>query len=595
MLQLLRTTRDVLRVMPSGASRYYFWFVTATASLAILDIVSMSLLALVMSPILAGEEITIPVLGTFPQDSGVWFVLISCGLIIVKGLIAIVLHWRATRRFARYELEVGDRLLAAYTELAWDARAAMKTSDVTRLADSGIANTTMGFLLPVASIPGNALSFVAVALVLVVAQPLGAVAVTAYLLLIAALLFFVISRKTLQAGRVNRDFAYLAAAVITELVEALKEVTLRNRLDDARRHVHDLRQHAVRARANISFLAIVPKYVIEAALVGGLLIVGTIAFFDGGLNGAVVAVALFGVVGFRMVPALTGVQSSLTTASANLVYARNVIDDISAADLAASERIVPATRELPEEPRMLTLTDVAYRYPGGDRDVLHGVSVEIPIGSSLGIAGPSGAGKSTLIDVLLGLNTPTHGHVELDGVPIDAAQREYRKLVAYVPQSVSLIAGTFAQNVALTWGDDFDSVRVERALRRAQLGDMLDSLPDGMHAKVDERGGNLSGGQRQRLGIARALYSDPLILVMDEATSALDGRTESEVTDAIAALDGDVTVIAIAHRLATIRNLDRVAYIDEGSIVGVGAFEDLLLQLPDFADQARRAGLGGEL
>lgn len=595
MLQLLRTTREVLRVMPQGASRYYGWYVIATASLAILDIVSMSLLALVMGPILAGEEITIPLLGSFPQDSGAWFVLIACGLIILKGLIAIVLHWRATRRFARYELEVGDRLLVAYTELRWDARASMKTSDVTRLADSGIANTTMGFLLPLASVPGNALSFVAVALVLVVAQPLGAVAVTAYLLLIAALLFFVISRKTLQAGRVNRDFAYLAAAVITELVEALKEVTLRNRLGDARHHVHELRRHAVRARANISFLAVVPKYVIEAALVGGLLIVGTIAFIDGGLNGAVVAVALFGVVGFRMVPSLTGVQSSLTTASANLVYARNVIDDISAADRAASERIVPATRALPASPSMLRLTNLGFRYPGADEDVLREINLEIPIGTSLGIAGPSGAGKSTLIDVLLGLLVPTHGHVQLDGVPIDAAQTEYRSLVAYVPQSVSLIAGTFAQNVALTWGDDLDEARVERAMRRAQLGALLDAQPDGIHARVDERGGNLSGGQRQRLGIARALYSDPLILVMDEATSALDGRTESAVTDAIAALDGDVTVIAIAHRLATIRNLDRVAYMDLGRIVGVGPFDDLVAELPDFADQAQRAGLGGEL
>jgi len=594
-LQLYRTTRDVLRVMPEGASAYYLWYVIATASLSVLDIVSMSLLALVMGPILAGDEIAIPLLGTFSQDSGVWFVVASCGLVILKGLIAIALQWRATRRFARYELLVGDRLLAAYTELSWDARSSMKTSDVTRLADSGIANTTMGFLLPIASIPGNALSFAAVAVVLVVSQPIGAIAVTAYLLLIAALLFFVISRKTLQAGRVNRDYAYRAAAVITEFVDALKEVTLRSRLDDARGTVHELRRHAVRARANISFLAVVPKYVIEAALVGGLLIVGTVAFLQGGLNAAVVAVALFGVIGFRMVPALTGVQSSLTTASANHVYARNVIDDIAAADAHAAERIAPATMALPASPRSLRLENVTFRYPGAPVDVLRDITIDIPIGTTLGIAGPSGAGKSTLIDVLLGLNMPTSGRVEVDGVPIGAAQAEYRSKVAFVPQHVSLIAGTFAQNVALTWGDDYDPVRVERALRRAQLGEMLDELPDGILSTVEERGRNLSGGQRQRLGIARALYSDPVILVMDEATSALDGRTESEVTDAIAALDGDVTVIAIAHRLATIRDLDRLAYMDAGRIVGVGPFDELVRQIPDFADQARRAGLEAQL
>lgn len=587
------TVRRVLAVMPAGASRFYTIFVIASCSLAILDVVSMGLLALVLTPVLSGGEIVLPVLGTFPvQDAG-WFVLLACGLIIVKALLAIMLQWQVTRRFARYELIVGDRLLAAYTELNWDARTRMTTSDVTRIADSGIANTIMGFLLPMASVPGNVLSFLAVALVLFVSQPVGALAVTVYLVIVAMALMLFVARKSLQAGRVNRDYAYRAASVITEVVHALKELTLRDRLPQAREHVRDLRSRAIRGRANISFLSVVPKNVIEAALVGGLLIVGGVTLLVGGVEEAVVAVALFTATGFRMVPALSSVQTSLTSASANVVYARNVIDDIAAFQADTRTDVVDEERTLPARPRVLRLVDVTYRYPGADREALSGVSLDVPIGRSLGVVGPTGAGKSTLIDVLLGLHLPTSGRVEIDGISIQGAQRAYRRLVAYVPQQVTFLAGTFAQNVALTWGDDYDPERVESALRRASLGDLLDALPDGIRSRIEEGGNNLSGGQRQRIGIARALYSDPLILVLDEATSALDVRTEDDVTQAIAALRGEVSVIAVAHRLSTIRDLDEICYMADGRIAGRGTFAELRRQIPDFDDHVRLAGLGG--
>ena len=591
MLSMFTTVRRVLSVMPPGASRFYVIFVIASCSLAILDVASMGLLALVLTALLSGGEIVLPLLGSFPAEDAGWFVLVACGLIILKALLAILQQWQVTRRFARYELEVGDELLAAYTEVNWDARTALSTSDVTRLADSGIANTVMGFLLPLASVPGNVLSFLAVAVVLFVSDPAGALAVTVYLVLVALLLLLVVARKSLQAGRVNRHYAYRAATVVTEIVHAVKELTLRDTLPNARAHVRELRSHAVRARANISFLSVVPKNVIEAALVGGLLIVGAVALVFGGVQQAVVAIALFTATGFRMTPALATVQTSLTSATANQVYARNVIDDMTAFTAATAHHPSVEDVELPARPQLLRLIEVSYRYPDADRDALQSISLELPIGSSLGVVGPTGAGKSTLIDVLLGLYPPSSGRVEIDGVSINGAPHAYRRLIGYVPQNVSFIAGTLAQNVALTWGDEFDEERVEKALRRASLGELLESLPNGIHARVNERGENFSGGQRQRLGIARALYSEPVILVLDEATSALDVRTEDDVTQAITALKGDVSVIAIAHRLTAIRELDKICYIDAGRVVGTGTFDELRQLISDFDDQVRLSGL----
>jgi len=213
------------------------------------------------------------------------------------------------------------------------------------------------------------------------------------------------------------------------------------------------------------------------------------------------------------------------------------------------------------------------------------------MGATVGIAGASGAGKSTLIDLLLGLLTPTQGSIKIDGLPLEDVMAAWRTHVGYVPQEVTLFDGTVAQNIALTWGDDLDLARVEQAARRAQLWDVIEQRADGLSSRVGERGLTLSGGQRQRLGIARALYSDPLILVLDEATSALDTKTEADVADAIRDLRGDVTVIAVAHRLSTIRDSDIVLFMHNGTVTAQGTFDEVVAASAEFAAQARLAGL----
>jgi ATP-binding cassette subfamily C protein len=196
-----------------------------------------------------------------------------------------------------------------------------------------------------------------------------------------------------------------------------------------------------------------------------------------------------------------------------------------------------------------------------------------------------------MVDIVLSLLDPTEGSISIDGVPLSRVRSLWRDRVGYVPQDVALFDATIAQNVALTWGEDFDADRVRRALEQAQLWELVAAREDGMHARVGERGLALSGGQRQRLGIARALYTNPLVLVMDEATSALDTATEAQVTAGIDEIGGGVTKITVAHRLATIRNADRVFFMRGGEIAGSGTFEELVAEIPEFAHQAGLAGL----
>jgi ATP-binding cassette subfamily C protein len=234
---------------------------------------------------------------------------------------------------------------------------------------------------------------------------------------------------------------------------------------------------------------------------------------------------------------------------------------------------------------------VEFTFPGSSTPAVTELTVDIAMGTTVGIAGPSGAGKSTLVDLLLGLITPTKGRITVDGEPLDDVLAAWREHVGYVPQEVALFDGTIAQNIALVWDDSYDLELVERAARRAQLWEVISQRDGGVHSRVGERGMTLSGGQRQRLGIARALYTDPLVLVLDEATSALDTKTEADVTDAIKELHGEVTVIAVAHRLSTIRSSDQILFMHDGRVAAAGTFAEVVDAHPDFATQARLSGL----
>ena len=291
-----------------------------------------------------------------------------------------------------------------------------------------------------------------------------------------------------------------------------------------------------------------------------------------------------------MIPSVNLFQSVVTQTSSTLPHAEAFIADIHAARGYVEAAETLGQDPLPEDPRLLALRGVGLPYPGSTEAALRDVDLDIPLGSSVALVGASGAGKSTLVDVLLGLLVPQEGEIRIDYRPLADVLAAWRSRVGYVPQEVNLFDGTIAQNVALTWGDDLDEEAVERALARAQLLDVVRER-GGLHTRVAERGLALSGGQRQRLGIARALYADPLVLVLDEATSALDTATEDAVARAIRALHGKGTVIAVAHRLSTVRHSDQVCFMTEGTIAARGSFDEVVAAHPEFATQARLSGL----
>lgn len=314
-------------------------------------------------------------------------------------------------------------------------------------------------------------------------------------------------------------------------------------------------------------IRILPKYVIETVCMTGLLLAIIIKLFVGqkDIIDFIPQLAVFAVAAFRLLPSVGKINEHLAT----ILYSYPSIDliyhDLKEVEITSLKK--EETSEKWNFEHVLKIKNVCYHYPDSEEEVLKNVSFDIEKGTSIAFIGQSGAGKTTMVDIILGLLTPQIGKITADSLNIEKNINVWQKEIGYIPQTIYLSDDTIRNNIAFGIPEnEIDKDAVESALNKAQLLQFVDTLPDGMDTIVGDRGIRLSGGQRQRIGIARALYHDPEVLILDEATSALDSDTEASVMDAIDSLKGEKTMIIIAHRLTTIRNVDKIFEVSDGKV-----------------------------
>ena len=381
---------------------------------------------------------------------------------------------------------------------------------------------------------------------------------------------------------------------IVEVFSSYRESVVRNRRDFYAREIGKLRFELADTMAEINFMPYISKYFIETTVVLGALLIGLAQFVLQDATHAVATLAIFLAAGTRIAPAVLRIQQSSVQIRGALGMASQTLDLIDWLGNTPLVENVDDTLDVTHEgfDATIRVEHVSLTYPGKNEPAISDVSVTIPMGSSVAFVGPSGAGKTTIVDVLLGVLVPDFGQVTISGLPPLFAVNKWPGAVSYVPQDVLISNGSIRENVALGYPIEVatDELVLE-ALTVAKLNDFVQELPNGTDTMVGERGTKISGGQRQRLGIARAMFTKPHLLVLDEATSSLDGETEASISAAIHALRGTTTVVMIAHRLSTVRNADIVVYMAEGKVVATGTFDEVRNSVPDFNRQAKLMGL----
>lgn len=602
MKQTIRIVRRTLSVLPRDSRRFLVTFGIVMSVLALLDVVALGAIALVIPALMSpGTEVTIPLVGWRLQTFEEMMVMVAAfvGLIIIKSFLNLLTIRIATQRFAQHEVAIGQQLFRSYMSASWVDRTSKSTQEIIRMVDSGVAAVVANVLMPSMTVVAEFATISVISIGLVILDWKIALATFAYLGMIALILSRVVTPRAVANGASNRDNSLRVVRLLGEVLASLKELTLKGNEGEVADIVAERRATASRTRAFAQYYNQMPRFVLDAGMVGGFVVVGGVGYLSGlpddAPTTAMTSVALFAVAGFRLVPSLTRFQSTQNRILTNAAFADYIIDDIEFAREAVARQEEPDSGTLAAGLQDIVLEDVAFTYPGRQEPAVDGVSLRIPAGSSVAVVGTSGAGKSTLVDLLLGLLTPSSGRILIGGTDMTTVLRQWRSSVGYVPQEVALFDVSVGENVALTWDpDQVDEQAVRTALARAQLLEVIEARPDGIHGRLGERGATLSGGQRQRMGIARGMYAEPSVLVLDEATSALDTKTEAAVTDAIRDLGSDVTTITIAHRLATIQHSDIVFYMSEGSVRAAGTFDEVVAAVPAFAEQAALAGLTGD-
>ena len=512
-------------------------------------------------------------------------------LFLAKALFSVIL----TKQAAFFVATVEARSARTIAEIAFggDLSDARKRSreEVMYAIQGGSPSAFNGLLNAVNAFTTEAFLFVVICTGFLFVDPWATLGAVLYFGLIAFVMQYFVGSLMTKAGQIAADGAVAANTAISDLLSVFRELVVLGKREKYIDGIYKARAAAAESAANQYYLSGMPRYIIEAALLVGVALFVLVQAFAGDIVKSAATIGVFLSGGFRLTAALLPLQNALLTINASIPSAQTAQRIL---ELRKGYQGVRATLTKPplesvassnsasqNAPIGLEFKNVSFSYPESDQVTLRNVSFEIQPGTQVALMGPSGAGKSTIADLLCNVLTPTSGQIFRTGSMHDTGGLHELGHISYVPQRPGLVSGTILENVALAENKgEVDREQVLEALQLANLGDLIGELPDGLDTPLGKLQDGLSGGQMQRLGLARALYTKPGLLVMDEATSALDAESEAEIQRALDSMRGKVTVVLIAHRLNTIQHADKVILVEEGVVKDSGTFKELIARNP---------------
>lgn len=576
-------------------------------SLALLDLVGVALIGVLGALAVRGVQSTQPgdriqqILEFFKlSEQSFQFQVASLGLVaaailILRTLLSVYFARKTLFFLSRKSAELSARIIQRIMRKPLKEVQQSTTQELTYAATDSATAIMVGVVAnSVALIADFSLLIILISSLLIVDSVMAVITIILFGS-IGLLLHKLMNSRAQELGKINTKLSIESNELILEVINSYREAVVRSRREFYSKEIQRLRAELANSTAELSFMPNISKYVIEITLVLSAVLLSGVQFLLQDASHAIATLTVFMAAGTRIAPALLRVQQGALVIRGNIGAATpglEILEEQHQINLQFPKSNAAPNFDYPGFKPVIVLKNVTVKFPEGGKLGLDDISVQILEGEFVAVVGPSGAGKTTFVDTILGLIEPSAGSVTLSGMnPLEAIEK-WQGAISYVPQEIWISNGSARDNIALGYAPDQVSEEyILTAIKAAALSEFVDELPNGVHTLVGERGSKISGGQRQRLGISRALYTNPKLIVLDEATSSLDADTEAQISNSLLNLKGDKTLIVIAHRLATVKNADKVIYLNEGKIQAVGSFQEIREKIIDFDTQAKLLGL----
>ena len=601
---MLAAVRLSLSFLTQKQRVQYFSLVVLRALTGLLDVVGIGLIGFIASAAVtqigSTDGKSTKLMGfTIPHidsEGLLWLVIFVLLVFVLKAAFAIFLTWRLTSFIAIVESQNADRIANHLLRGSLDSVKQYSKAEFQWAITGSTTYAFTGLLNSVATLGSEGFLLVIVAGTFFLVDPIAAVFALVYFSLIIIVIQVFIGNSLKRSGRDAVDGTVLTTNAISDTMDTFREISVLAKQELFLERIQVSRFKVARSGAVMTFLGGMPRYVVETALMLGVVIFVGQQFLTGQLATGIATIGVFLTGGVRIMASLLPLQSAVGAITQNVEQARlaqgllvKAREEAAETSGALSE---PEPKELWSIPRdrglPILIDNASYRFPGDSHDTLHQISLTVVAGQHVAIIGPSGAGKTTMVDLILGLIHPDSGTVRIGGVEPNALRKIAPGMISDVPQKPGLVSGTIAENIALGIRfEDIDRELLTKVVSAAYLDDFMESLPDGVGTSVGKQVDSLSGGQIQRIGLARALYTRPQLLILDEATSGLDAGSEAFISESLRKLHGEVTVIIIAHRLSTVQHSDMVHVMENGRITASDNFKALQASVPMVAEYVK--------
>ncbi|MGD8426839.1 MAG: ABC transporter ATP-binding protein [Balneolaceae bacterium] len=598
---MLKTFKKILYILPDGdAIKMTILFLLMLVA-ACLEVVGIGMIpafvAIVADPdrVMAVERLQ-PVfnyLGIISaKDLLIWGSLALVSVFVIKSLYIIAFNYFESRFVFNRRYALTHRLMGVYMHAPYTFHLKRNTAELFRNVNTEIHVFINSVFTSLFKISREAVMAMAILIFLFVVEPLITLLVISLSGFGAGLFILLNKKKMKEYGEIEQGLRMETVKVIYEGLGGIKDARVLNREGEFIERYRIKARESTRLMTYIRFIQQIPRPVVETTAVVGMLMVSVLLVWQNrAMSDIIPILTLFAMATVRLMPSVQQIVAMYTTLRYNIVSIDPIYNDLKELEKENINFIKDRENKKPLElGKEIEIRNLSYQYPESTEQALQHVSIIIPKGQAVAFVGSSGAGKTTLVDVILGLLEPDEGEIMVDGTNIKGNISAWQRNIGYIPQSIYLADETLRSNIAFGLPEaKIDDEKVIRAVKLAQLETLVNRLPEGLDTLIGENGTRLSGGQRQRVGIARALYHDPKVLIMDEATSSLDNITEKQITNAIHSLKGERTLIIIAHRLTTVKNCDKLYFMEEGKIIQEGRYSDLVESNIKFREMA----LGG--